>query len=211
VIDVIVCDDHPVVRQGLAWIIQNNMQVGSLREADSGAALLDLVRQRPGDVVLLDVGLPGRGGLDVLRQIRQEWPRLPVLMLSVHPAEQYAVRALRAGASGYLTKDLAAQELVKAVKTVAGGQRYLTAEVADRLADDLGRSTTDREPHELLSDREFEVLTLLGMGRSVRQIAEELCLSYNTISTYRARVLEKLGLKTDAEIIRYALRHGLAD
>ena len=209
-IDVIVCDDHPVVRQGLAWIIKNNMQVSSLREADSGHALLNLVREKPAHVVLLDVGLPGRGGLDVLRQIRQEWPRLAVLMLSVHPADQYAVRALRAGASGYLTKDLAAQELVTAVKTVASGHRYLTAEVADRLADDLGRKT-DCEPHETLSDREFEVLTLLGAGKSVRQIATELCLSYSTLSTYRSRVLTKLGVKTDAEVIRYALRHGLAD
>ena len=209
-IDVIVCDDHPVVRHGLAWIIQNNMNVRSLREADSGHALIDLVRDQKADVVLLDVGLPGRGGLDVLRQIRQEWPRLPVLMLSVHPAEQYALRALRAGASGYLTKDLAAQELVTAVKTVANGHRYLTAEVAERLADDLGRET-DREPHETLSDREFEVLSLLAAGRSVRQIASELCLSYNTISTYRARVLTKLGVKTDADVIRYALRHGIAN
>lgn len=209
-IDVIVCDDHPVVRQGLAWIIQSNMQVASLREADSGHALLDLVRQKPSDVVLLDVGLPGRGGLDVLRQIRQEWPRLPVLMLSVHPAEHYAVRALRAGASGYLTKDLATQELVTAVRTVAAGHRYLTAEVAERLADDLNR-TGDGEPHEALSDREFEVMTLLGSGKSVRQIATELCLSYNTISTYRARVLTKLGFTTDADLIRYTMRHGLAD
>jgi DNA-binding NarL/FixJ family response regulator len=210
VIDVIVCDDHPVVRQGLAWIIQSNMQVASLREADSGHALLDLVRQKPGDVVLLDVGLPGRGGLEVLRQIRQEWPRLPVLMLSVHPAEHYAVRALRAGASGYLTKDLATQELVNAVRTVAAGHRYLTAEVAERLADDLGR-TGEGEPHEALSDREFEVMTLIGSGKSVRQIATELCLSYNTISTYRARVLTKLGLTTDADLIRYTMRHGLAE
>lgn len=209
-IDVIVCDDHPVVRQGLAWIIQSHMQVASLREADSGHALLDLVRQKPSDVVLLDVGLPGRGGLDVLRQIRQEWPRLPVLMLSVHPAEHYAVRALRAGASGYLTKDLATQELVNAVRTVAAGHRYLTAEVAERLADDLNR-TGEGAPHEALSDREFEVMTLLGSGKSVRQIATELCLSYNTISTYRARVLTKLGFTTDADLIRYTLRHGLAD
>ena len=208
-IDVIVCDDHPVVRHGLAWIIQNNMNV-SLREAESGHVLIDLVREKRADVVLLDVGLPGRGGLDVLRQIRQEWPRLPVLMLSVHPAEQYALRALRAGASGYLTKDLAAQELVTAVKTVAGGHRYLTAEVAERLADDLGRDT-DRDPHETLSDREYEVLSLLGAGRSVRQIASELCLSYNTISTYRSRIFSKLGLKNDAQLVRYALQHGLSD
>jgi two-component system, NarL family, invasion response regulator UvrY len=208
-IDVVLCDDHPVVRHGLAWIIRNHMAVKSLREADSGPALLTLLREQPADVAVLDVGLPGRGGLDVLRDIRQEWPRLPVLILSVHPADQYAIRALRAGASGYLTKDLAAQELVTAVKTVTNGHRYLTAAVAERLADDLGRA--DRDAHETLSDREFEVLSLLGAGKSVRQIADELCLSYNTISTYRSRVLGKLGLRTDADVIRYALKHSLAD
>ena len=131
-------------------------------------------------------------------------------MLSVHPADHYAVRALRAGASGYLTKDLATQELVKAVRTVTGGHRYVTPEVAEQLADDLGRPA-DREPHETLSDREFEVLALIGSGKTVSQIATDLRLSYNTISTYRARVLAKLGLKTDSEIVRYALRHGLVD
>lgn len=209
-IDVIVCDDHPVVRKGLTWIIQSGLEVRSIREAGDSQALLDLVRERPGDVVLLDVGLPGRGGLDVLRQLRQEWPRLPVLMLSVHPADHYAVRALRAGASGYLTKDLATQELVKAVQTVTGGHRYVTPEVAEQLADDLGRPA-DREPHETLSDREFEVLALIGSGKTVSQIAIDLRLSYNTISTYRARVLAKLGLKTDSDIVRYTLRHGLVE
>lgn len=209
-IDVIVCDDHPVVRKGLTWIIQSGMAVRSVREAGDSQALLDLVREQPGDVVVLDVSLPGRGGLDVLRQLRQECPRLPVLMLSVHPADHYAVRALRAGASGYLTKDLATQELVKAVQTVAGGHRYVTAEVAERLADDLGRPA-NREPHETLSDREFEVLALIGSGKTMSQIASELCLSYNTINTYRARVLSKLGLKSDSEIVRYALRHSLVE
>jgi two-component system invasion response regulator UvrY len=210
VIDVIICDDHPIVRHGVVSIIRNNLQLTSLREADSGGTLLDLIRQKRSDVVLLDVGLPGRGGLDVLRQIRQEWPRLPVLMLSVHPAEQYAVRALRAGASGYLTKDLVPQEIVRAVQAVAAGGRYLTPAVAERLADDLARNT-DGELHEALSDREFEVMVLLGAGKSVRQIATELSLSYSTISTYRGRILQKLGLQTDAALIRYALRNGLAD
>ncbi len=209
-IDLIVCDDHPVVRKGLTWILQSGMPVRSVREAGDSQALLALVREQPADVVLLDVSLPGRGGLDVLRQLRQECPRLPILMLSVHPADHYAVRALRAGASGYLTKDLATQELVKAVQTVTSGHRYVTAEVAERLADDLGRPA-DRDPHETLSDREFEVLGLIGSGKTVSQIASELCLSYNTINTYRARVLAKLGLKTDSDIVRYALRHGLVE
>jgi two-component system, NarL family, invasion response regulator UvrY len=209
-LNIIVCDDHPVVRQGLARIILADLESASVREADNGQALLDLIRQAPSDVVLLDVGLPGRGGLDVLRQLKQERPRLPVLMLSVHPADQYAVRALRAGASGYLTKDLAVAELVKAVRLVTTGHRYVTAEVAERLAEDLERPT-DRPLHESLSDREFEVLNLIGSGKKIRQIANDLCLSYNTISTYRARILEKLGLNTTSDIIRYALRHALTD
>jgi two-component system invasion response regulator UvrY len=209
-IDIIVCDDHPVVREGLTRIMLANLEIGSVSEADNAQALLALVHERPCDVVLLDVGLPGRGGLDVLRQVKQERPRLPVLMVSVHPADQYAIRALRAGASGYLTKDLASDELVKAVRTVLSGHRYVTPDVAERLADGLERPT-GRAAHELLSDREFEVLALLAAGQSVKQIAAELCLSYNTISTYRSRILTKLNLKSDAEIIRYALRHRLAD
>jgi two-component system, NarL family, invasion response regulator UvrY len=172
--------------------------------------LLEMLRERSSDLVLLDVTLPGRSGLDVLRQLKQERPRVPVLVLSVHPAEQYAVRALRAGASGYLTKDLAAEELVTAVRHVTRGERYLTPTVADRLADALDKPV-DRYPHEDLSDREFQVLALLGSGKRVKQIAEELCLSYNTISTYRSRILTKLGLTTDAQLVRYAIEHELTD
>jgi DNA-binding NarL/FixJ family response regulator len=207
---IIVCDDHPVVRQGLARIMCAELDVALLREAETGHALLELVRERTPDVVLLDVGLPGRSGLDVLQQIKQEHPRLPVLVLSVHPTNQYAIRALRAGASGYLTKDLASAELVRAVRTVTSGHRYVTPDVADRLAAGLERPD-DRPLHDALSDREFEVLILLAAGRSVMQIAQELCLSDKTISTYRGRILQKLNLKTNADIIRYALRHGLAD
>jgi two-component system invasion response regulator UvrY len=209
-LDIIVCDDHPVVRQGLARIIQNGLDVVQIREADNGPMLLDMLRERGSDLVLLDVTLPGRGGLEVLRQLKLERPRVPVLVLSVHPAEQYALRALRAGASGYLTKDLAAEELVSAVRRVTRGQRYLTPAVAERLADALEKPV-GRHPHEELSDREFQVLSLLGSGKKVKQIADELCLSYNTISTYRARVQTKLGLDTDAQLVRYALQHGLAD
>lgn len=209
-LNIIVCDDHPVVRQGLAHIILSDLTSASVREAENGQALIEMMRETPSDVVLLDVGLPGRGGIEVLRQLKQERPKLPVLMLSVHPADQYAVRALRAGASGYLTKDLAVGELVKAVKLVMSGHRYLTPEVAERLAEDLERPT-DRPLHEALSDREFEVLGLIGAGRKLKEIAADLCLSYNTINTYRARILTKLGLRTDTEIVRYALRHGLTD
>ena len=209
-LDIIVCDDHPVVREGLARIIQSNMSVVRVREADSGQMLIDLLRQESSDLVLLDVTLPGRGGIEVLRQLKQERPRVPVLVLSVHPADQYAVRALRAGASGYLTKDLAAEELVTAVRLVTQGQRYLTPAVADRLADAL-ENPVNRLPHEELSDREFQVLSLLGAGKKVSQIADELCLSYNTISTYRARIFAKLGIKNDVQLVRYALQHGITE
>jgi two-component system, NarL family, invasion response regulator UvrY len=209
-LDIIVCDDHPVVRQGLARIIQSGLDLAQIREADNGSMLLDMLREHTSDLVLLDVTLPGRSGLEVLRQLKQERPRMPVLVLSVHPAEQYALRALRAGASGYLTKDLAAEELVRAVQLVTRGQRYLTPAVAERLADALDKPV-GRSPHEELSDREFQVLCLIGSGRKVKQIADELCLSYNTISTYRSRVLIKLGLDGDAQLVRYALEYGLAD
>jgi len=197
------------VRQGLARIIQNGLEVAQIREADSGAMLLALLRHQPSDVVLLDVTLPGRSGLDVLRQVKHERPRMPVLVLSVHPAEQYALRALRAGAAGYLTKDLAADELVNAVRLVVRGERYLTPAVARQLADALDKPSA--KPHDELSDRELQVLSLLGAGKRMRQVAEELCLSYNTISTYRSRILTKLSLNTSTQLVRYALRHGLAD
>jgi DNA-binding NarL/FixJ family response regulator len=207
--DIIVCDDHPVVRAGLTQIMLAGFESVSIREAESAQTLLDLVREKSGDVVVLDVSLPGRGGLEVLRQLKQERPRLPVLMLSVHPADQYAIRAIRAGASGYLTKDLAKEELVKAVQVVVGGHHYVTADVADRLAEGLDRQT--EALHESLSDREFEIMTLIASGKCVREIADMLCLSYNTISTYRSRVLEKLCLKTNANIVRYALQYKLIE
>ena len=208
--DLIVCDDHPVVRAGLIRIISEGVTLTSVREADNGQALLDLLRKRGGDVVLLDIGLPGRSGLDVLPQLKKEWPRLPVLILSMHSADRYAVRALRAGASGYLTKGAVTTELVKAVTTVLSGHKYVTAEVAESLADGLNHDS-ERPRHDALTVREFEVMSQLANGRSVSQIAADLCLSYNTISTYRARVLRKLGVSSNAELIRYALQHGLSE
>jgi two-component system, NarL family, invasion response regulator UvrY len=209
--DLIVCDDHPVVRAGLIRIMSEGFTLTSVREADNGQALLDLVRQRPGDVVLLDIGLPGRSGLDLLPQLKSERPRLPVLILSMHSADRYAVRALQAGASGYLTKGAVDTELVKAVTTVLNGHKYVTPEVAESLADGLNRGGAERPRHDALTVREFEVMSQLAAGRSVNQIAADLCLSYNTISTYRARVLRKLGVRSTAELMRYALQHGLTE
>ncbi len=207
--DIIVCDDHPVVRAGLIRIISAGLEVASVREAGSAQALLELVRERNSDVVLLDIGLPGRSGLDVLQELKHERPRLPVLILSVHPVEPYALRAFRAGASGYVKKDSVGDELVKAVKIVLGGHKYVTPEVADSLADDLNRKGA--LSHDALTGREFDVMGLLAAGKSVRQVADELCLSYNTISTHRARILKKLGLRTSAELIKYAMHHKLVE
>jgi DNA-binding NarL/FixJ family response regulator len=208
--EIIVCDDHPVVRHGLRHLLLQGIKGGRVREAESGQHLLDLVRRVPVDVVLLDLGLGGRSGLDVLRQIKGERPRLPVLILTVHPPEQYALRAFKAGAAGYLTKDMPAEELVKAVRTAASGQRYVTPEVANRLADFCVRPDACAR-HEVLSDREFEILRLIGSGQSPSQIASELCVSYSTVNTYRTRIRLKLGLTSAAEIMRYALREGLAE
>lgn len=208
--DIILCDDHPVVRVGLIHIIQAGLPGSTVREAGDGRELLTLVRERTPDVVVLDVGLPGRGGLDVLLQLKHEQPRLAVLILSMHSAQKYAVRALRSGASGYLEKASVAEELVGSLRTVASGRKYLTPQVAERLAAELDRESSHL-PHEALSVREYEILTLLASGRSVRQIADEFCLSYSTISTYRARIGRKLQVKNTAELIRYAIVNDLVD
>jgi DNA-binding NarL/FixJ family response regulator len=205
---ILVCDDHPVVREGLREILSSTEQVDKIGEASDADELFDAVRAQRWDAVVLDIGLPGLSGLDALRQLKQERPRLPVLVLSVHPADQFAVRVLRAGASGYLTKDTAAQELVKAVLAVAAGHKYVTSDVAEQLAAELERPA-GRPSHERLSDREYQVLCLLGSGRTVTRAAEDLALSVKTVSTHRANILRKLALQSTAEVIRYALEHRL--
>lgn len=205
---ILVCDDHPIVRQGLRSILLANPDVTSVGEAGTGAEVLRLVGTQPWDVVVLDINLPGLSGLDALRQLKQERPRLPVLMLSVHAADQYAVRTLRAGAAGYLTKGAAPDELVKAVRIVAAGRKYVTSDVAERLALDL-EHPSERPPHEALTDREYQILCLLGAGKTPSEIARALALSVKTVSTHRVHALRKLGLKSNVEIIRYALQRGL--
>ena len=206
--NILVCDDHPVVREGLREILTSTEQVDTVGEACDACELFDAVRGQRWDAVVLDIGLPGLSGLDALRQLKQERPRLPVLVLSVYPADQFAIRVLRAGASGYLTKDIAAQELVKAVLAVAAGHKYVTSDVAEQLASDLERPA-DRPSHERLSDREYQVLCILGSGRTVTRCAEDLTLSVKTVSTHRANILRKLALQSTAEVIRYALEHRL--
>ncbi len=207
-IRVLIADDHAVVRQGLKQILGDTPEMVVAGEATTGQEALDKVRAEPWDVVVLDISMPDRSGLDVLKIVRAEWPELPVLVLSMYPEDQYARRVLKAGASGYLTKNSAADELVKAIRKVVRGGKYVSPSLAERLALDLGTDPS-RLPHEALSDREFQVLQLIATGKSARAIAAELSLSVKTVSTYRARVLEKLNLRTTAELIHYALQNHL--
>lgn len=207
-IKVILADDHTIVRHGLVQILNSDPGIEVIGEAASGDEVLRMLRSVKADVVVLDITMPGRNGLETLKEIREMEPNLPVLILSMHPSDQYAVRVLRAGASGYLTKESAPGELVQAIKQSFRGQKYLSPEVAELLAGYI-QSGYDDEPHKRLSDREFEVFVSIGSGKSVSEIAEELYLSVKTISTYRSRILEKTGLANNAEITRYCLENRL--
>jgi DNA-binding NarL/FixJ family response regulator len=207
-IRLLIADDHAVVRRGLKEILTAESDMVLVGEARSGPELLALARKERVDVVVLDITMPGRSGLEVLKELRQELPRVRILVLSMHPEDQYAVRALRAGAAGYLTKESAPDELVKAIRRIVAGGRYVSASLAEHLA--LGLSDdAERSPHERLSDREYQVLCLLASGKSVSDVAEDLALSVKTVSTYRARILEKMNLKNNAELTRYAIENHL--
>ena len=209
-IRILIADDHPIVRRGLKDILESEADMTVAGEAENGTRALELARAQHWDAVVLDLTMPGKTGLEVLKQLADEQPKLPVLILSVHPEDQYALRALRAGASGYMTKETAPEQLVAAVRRVIAGGKYISASLAERLAGNL-RVDPTRPPHESLSDREFQVLRLLAQGRTVGQIAEELFLSPKTVSTYRARVLEKMSLDSNGALMRYAMEHGLVD
>ncbi|MDA8093451.1 MAG: response regulator transcription factor [Betaproteobacteria bacterium] len=208
-IRVLIVDDHAIVRKGLAQALSETVDLVAAGEADNAAHAADQVRTGDWDVVLMDVSMPGRSGVDLLKQIKQEKPALPVLMLSMYPEDQYAVQLLKLGASGYLTKDSSPEELVTAIRTVAAGRRYIRASVAELLVEEMTRAGA--EPHETLSQREDQIFRLLASGQPVSQIAEGLFLSVKTVSTYRTRVLEKMGLKNNAELTLYAIKHGLID
>ena len=207
---VLIADDHPIVRSGLRQILSDAPDIGEVGEASDPQQALDLAREGAWDVIVLDIGLPGRGGLDVLKTLKSEQPKRPVLILSMRAEDQYAVRSLKAGASGYLTKEAAPDKLLEAVHKVASGGRFVSPALAEQLAIALGEDASQL-PHEKLSDRELEVLRLIASGRAVGDIALELALSVKTISTYRARILEKIGLKNNAELMKYAMQHGLVD
>jgi two-component system invasion response regulator UvrY len=208
VIRVLVADDHAVVRRGLVQILDEVPALIVAGQAASGRQVLQAVQRGDYDVLVLDIAMPDGGGLEVLRQLESLKPDLPVLILSMYSEKQYALRALKAGAAGYLTKESAPDELIAAIQTVARGEKYVSRSLAEALAEALGRET-EKEPHETLSDREYQVMCLLAAGKTVADIAMELSLSVKTVSTYRARLLDKLRLKSTAEIIRYALERGL--
>jgi len=209
-IKVLIADDHAVVRQGLKRILQDAHDMVVAGEAVNGQEVLKKARAEAWDVVILDISMPGHSGLDILKELEHERPKLPVLVLSVHSEDQYAMRVLRAGASGYMTKDSAPGELVNAVRKVASGGRYVSPLLAEKLAFEIGPGS-NKLPHETLSDREFQVLRMIATGKAVGEIATELSLSPKTISTYRARLLQKMNLTTNAELIHYAIRNHLIE
>ena len=207
---ILIADDHPVVRRGLKQIIADTPDMAVVDEATNGWEVLNKVRASDYDVVLLDIAMPGKDGLDVLTQLKYDKPRLPVLMLSMYPEEQFAVRALRAGASGYLTKESAPDELISAIRKVSAGGKYVSSALAEKLALDL-QSGGEQPPHETLSDREYRVMCLIASGKTVTEIARELSLSVKTISTYRRRILDKMKMKNNAELTHYAMSRRLVD
>jgi DNA-binding NarL/FixJ family response regulator len=209
-IKILIADDHPVVRKGLKDIIQATSDMTVSGEASKGQEVLENVKRIDFDVVVLDIAMPGRSGLDILKELKSEKPELPVLILSIHPEEQYAVRVLKAGASGYLTKDSAPDELITAIRKVSRGKKYISASLAEKLAYDL-EIGAEKPLHETLSDREYEVMCLIASGKTVKEIAEQLFLSGKTISTYRSRILEKMKMRSSAELTHYAIKHELVD
>lgn len=207
---ILIADDHAVVRRGVIQLLAETVRPGIVDEAEDAASAIRKAAERDWDIVILDISLPGRTGLEALAEIKRLRPATPVLMLSMHPEDQYAIRALRSGASGYLTKDQAPEEIAKAVRRILAGGRYVSQELAEKLAAALDPAM-DRAPHEALSEREYQVLRLIASGRTVSEIGRDLHLSVKTVSTYRARVLEKMGMASNADLTRYAIKAGLVD
>jgi two-component system, NarL family, invasion response regulator UvrY len=210
VIRVLIADDHAILRRGLKEILVRELEGAVCGEAKDATEILARIQEADWDLAILDITMPGRSGLDALRDLKAARPKLPVLVLSMHPEDQYAKRILRAGASGYMNKESAPEELIKAVRKVLAGGRYVSAALAEHLASDLSQDA-GRPIHEALSDREFEILRMIGAGKTVTQIAEELHLGVTTVSTYRARILEKMNMTTTAELMHYVLHNRLID
>lgn len=208
---ILIVDDHAVVRRGLQQIVLDEYEDIVFGEATNGQEALDALSEQDWDIIVLDISMPGRSGLDVLKEIRKDRPNIPVLVLSIHPEDQFAVRVLRAGASGYMTKGTAPEELVTAIDKVMAGGTYVSSSLAELLAQDLQRDDGEETLHRKLSDREYEVMVMIASGKAVSQIADELSLSVKTISTYRARILDKVHMKSNAELTHYAIKQGLVE
>ena len=204
---IIIADDHPLFRRGLKHALEETDDIEVACEADNGDELLSLIKGDEFDMVLLDIAMPGKSGLDLLKQLKSEYPKLPILVLSVYPEEQYAVRFIKAGASGYLTKESASEKLVEAIRKVADGGKYASQTITEKLAFDF--SDYEKPLHERLSDREYQVFGMISVGKSLTEIGKELSLSVKTISTHRTRILEKMKMKKNAELIHYAITQNL--
>lgn len=209
-IKVIIADDHPVVRRGLKQILAEEPDIAVVGEANNSQELFKQIANQSCDVVVLDITMPGRDGLEALKELRRERPKLPVLILSIHPEDQFGLRVLKAGAAGYMTKETAPDELVKAVRKVFAGGKYLSPTLAEKIAFDLDRDIL-KPPHETLSDREYVVMCLLASGKTVSEVSRELSLSVKTVSTHRSHILEKMKMKTNAELTHYAIKNRLVD
>lgn len=205
---ILIADDHPAIRNGVKLILKNEFSEVEFGEASSGTEVTKILKDKKWDILILDMDMPGRNGLEVLKQLKDEGSKIPVLMFSMHPEEQVAVRAFRSGAMGYLSKDAAGNELANAINTILTGRKYITPRIAEQLIIQL-QNPDNKAPHEHLSDREYQTLLLFAKGKTVSEIAEELSLSVHTISTFRARVLEKMGMKTTAEAVSYAIKNNL--
>lgn len=209
-IKILIVDDHPIVRRGLKQILSEELDMGVFGEAQNSQEVLEHVQKQDWDIVVLDITMPGRGGIDILKELKDERPKLPVLMLSMHPEDQYAVRALKAGASGYITKGNVPEELVKAIRKIVGGGRYVSPTLAEKLAAMLGMET-ENALHDTLSNREYQVMVMIGSGKRINEIAQELSLSVKTIGTYRERILEKMKMKNNAELMHYVIENKLVE
>lgn len=209
-IRLMIADDHAVVREGVKHIISEIPDIVVAGEATNGSEVFAEIHKKDFDLLLLDIAMPGRDGLDILKEVKTQKPRLPVLILSMYREEQFVLRALKSGASGYLTKDSIPDELIKAIKKIAQGGKYITSSLSEKLFSILSQDT-ERLPHETLSDREYQVMRMLASGKTLKEIADELSLSIKTVGTYRSRILEKMGMKKNAELIHYAIKNRLIE
>jgi two-component system invasion response regulator UvrY len=207
--NILIADDHAIVRKGLVELLREEFSNAVITEAVNSGEVFGKIKNKIWDIIMLDISMPGRNGIDILKQLRTDGIKAPILILSIHPEEQYAIRVLKAGASGFLNKNSATTELIAAIRKVMSGRRYITPSLAEKLAEDVF-DKSNKNLHELLSDREMQVFQLIASGKKVSEIASEILLSVNTISTYRSRILEKLNLKNNADITRYSLEHGLS-